>query len=180
MAIGKLLTKKIDINKVLIKKLSSQNLNDLMLLQKEALELYNDEEILRKNEQNMLLECLINHVTIGLFYKNNLIAFGILFFGEETMENLGIDLGIEKNKLREVANIKLIIVKQEFRGNKLQGLLIKKLIEESKQKQIKILAATISPKNNASVKNFERAGFKYYTTKNKYNNYPRLVYYLNI
>jgi len=87
-----------------ISRLGESYLADLLALQENAFEHLENPELLRRNSEDVFLDCLLNHYTLGVFYENKLIAFGILYFGKETSENIGYDLDLTGEEVLKVAN----------------------------------------------------------------------------
>lgn len=165
-------------NEFIFKKCTIDHINSICKIQEEAFAHLDDPDILRKNSREVLSECLIEpHYTLGSFYHNKLIAFAILYDGGKSEENIGYDIDIEDSMLNLVANIKLVIVLPEYRGNGLQKKLILKLEKIAKEKDKKILCATVSPKNNFSIRNFELLGYKFHSCKIKYGGLKRNIYF---
>ena len=59
-----------------IKPLSDIYLPELLKLQENAFLNLENEELLRRNSDTTLRDCLVNHYTLGAIYKGILIAFG--------------------------------------------------------------------------------------------------------
>ena len=171
---------KLDKTKLKFQKLNENYLDEILKIQDDTFKSIEDPSILRRNTKETFYNCLSNHFTLGVFYQQELIAFGILYFGRKTSENIGYDLDIDKYLLESVANVKLIIVKDKFRGNSLQTIIINKLEEVAKQNNIKILGATVSPNNIHSIRNFTNLGFAFYKQKIKYDGLIRNIYYKSI
>lgn len=162
----------------IFRKCTIQDIDDICKIQELAFQALTDSNLLRRNSKEVLQTCLEEpHYTLGVFHKEKLIAFAILYDGGNTDENIGRDIEIPEEKLSSVVNFKLVIVLPEYRGNKLQQKLIYKLEEIAKENGKKIMCATISPLNSFSLKNFEDAGFKFHSQKIKYNNLKRCIYY---
>jgi ribosomal protein S18 acetylase RimI-like enzyme len=107
--------------------------------------------------------------------KNELVALGIYIKNGYDKENYGYDIGLEGEDLLEVAQIEVTIVLDEYRGNKLQRILCENIEEIAKKDNMKILAATASPYNIYSVKNFEDLGYHIEKDKIKYGGMRRYV-----
>ncbi len=159
-----------------IKPLSDIYISELLKLQENAFLNLENEELLRRNSEATLLDCLVNHYTLGIIYKGALIAFGILYFGKLTSENIGYDLDLNPDEIIKTANIKLIIVHSAYRGNGLQRRLIGELEKEAIKRGFKTLACTIAPENFYSIRNFEACGFGFCKQKQKYNGLIRNIY----
>jgi ribosomal protein S18 acetylase RimI-like enzyme len=160
--------------------LGLSSLSDLLSLQENAFLNIETNDLLRRNSKEVLLDCLINHYTLGVSYLNQIIAFGILYFGKLTKENIGYDLDLKEEEVINVANIKLIIVNSDYYGNGLQKKLILNLEKEAKRSGYTKLACTISPKNIYSLKNFLDCGYSFKKQKIKYDGIVRNIYYKNI
>ncbi len=163
------------------KKCSENDIEKICALQDEAFLHLESPDILRKNTKEMLKSCLKDpHYTIGAFKENNLVAFCILYDGKNTDENIGKDIGINEKDLTSVANIKLVIVSPQHRGNGLQKKLITLLEKIAQEKGKKMLCTTVSPYNTVSIKNFEALGFVFHSTKTKYGGLKRNIYFKKI
>ncbi len=172
---------KYDVNEFVFRQCGSADLEDILFIQEEAFRVLPDPSLLRRNTSEMLASCLTDpHYTLGVFHKDKLAAFGILYDGLQTDENIGIDMGLTGEKLNDVINFKLVIVLPEYRGNSLQRLIIERLSETARQKNKKIMCATVSPDNAHSISNFEKCGFILHSVKTKYGGMKRNIYYKNL
>lgn len=168
---------KIPFNEFTIKKCTAEDLDEIVKIQTEALAGLPSADILRENTIEMLKECLAPpHYTVGAWYGDVLAGFSVLYYPQDDKENLAINLqGVDIDGLKN-ANNKLCIVRQEFRGNALQyelGLIVERHAVET---GIKVLCATVSPKNRYSMNNMSRLGYKYNRTLEKYG-FERNLYY---
>ena len=84
------------------------------------------------------------------------------------------------NKINKLAIIKLIIVKKEYRGNGFQIFLLNQLENMLIKKNIRFLISSVSPKNNYSLDNFLKLGYKIVKKKYLYNNNERYILFKNI
>lgn len=163
------------------KKCTEEDIERICELQEIAFLHLDNTDLLRRNSREMLENCLREpHYTIGAFHEDVLAAFCILYDGENTSENIGKDIGIADSELRLVANIKLVIVLPQYRGNGLQQKLISFLEKVAVEKGKKILCATVSPDNTVSIKNFEAVGFEFHSSKVKYGGLRRNIYLKSI
>lgn len=170
----------ISFEKFTIKKCSVDCLDEILKMQEEAMLTLPSADILRKNTPDMLKSCLNEpHITIGAFYEDALAAISILYIPGNSEENLAQYLvGIDIKKLK-TANNKLCIVREKFRGNRLQyhlGVLIEQYALE---KGVKLICSTVSPKNIYSINNITKLGYSYNRTLSvkKYGGYDRNLYY---
>lgn len=120
---------------------------------------------------------------IGYFTvdSNELIALGVYRKLGYNKENYGYDLDIEGEKLLKIGQVEVTIVKDDFRGNKLQKILCEILEEIALEDKISIMTATVSPYNKYSLNTFESIGYKIGKDKLKYGGLRRyvLIKYLN-
>jgi len=158
-------------------KCDKTHLADIMKIQRDALLIMTDKTLLRENSEDKLALCLLEpHYTLGAFYEDKLIAFAILYVGGETEENLGLSLEDIDHVANDVVNLKLIIVSKEFRGNKLQISLVRKLEELAIEKRFYYICATIATNNEHSTKNFEKLGYHFEKQEIKYEGFMRNLY----
>jgi RimJ/RimL family protein N-acetyltransferase len=152
-------------------------LNDILLLQKETIASLPSPEILRENTAEMLSECLAPpHYTVGAWYNGVFVGFSVLYYPHDDAENLSLSLeGVDLTGLK-TANNKLCIVREGYRGNALQYHLGKMLEQHAKNSGTNLLCATVSPKNQYSINNMLRLGFRYNRTLMKYG-FERNLYY---
>ncbi|MBE6701573.1 MAG: GNAT family N-acetyltransferase [Ruminococcaceae bacterium] len=168
---------KLSDSEIIFTKCGPKHICDILSLQEKAFEHLEDASLLRRNSKEMLEDCLCEpHYTIGAFYQDKMIGFAIIYDGGNSEENLGRDLGIDNSKLKEVINMKLVIVDPEFRGNGLQRKMTSRLEDIARSRGKKIICATVSENNNYSFNNLLALGYEHKTTKIKYGNLKRRVY----
>ncbi|WP_315079820.1 GNAT family N-acetyltransferase [uncultured Clostridium sp.] len=107
--------------------------------------------------------------------SNELIALGVYRKLGYEKENYGYDLDIEGEKLLEIGQVEVTIVREDFRGNKLQKILCENLEEIALNNKISIMTATVSPYNKYSLNTFESIGYKVGKDKFKYGGLRRYV-----
>lgn len=169
---------KINSSKFVYKKCTQENLAEICNIQEEAFACIENPDILRRNSQEILKECLEEpHYTVGAFFNGELAGFAVLYDGGHTKENIGRDIGIEEDRLDTVKNMKLVIVRPKYRGNNLQIKLTSFLENIAAENGAKIICATVSPYNIYSMRNFEALGYKLHSCKMKYGGLKRNIYY---
>ncbi len=161
---------------IVFEKCTAEHLDDICALQESAFEHIDNPDLLRRNSREMLLSCLVEHCTLGAFYNGQLIAFAVLYDGGDTDENIGFDIGLSGDAVKDVINMKLIIVSPEYRGNGLQGKLMARLEAVAVEKGKKLICATVSPLNSFSCNNFIKSGYAFHSTKEKYGGLLRSIY----
>ncbi len=171
---------KIQFDKFTIKQCSIDYLEEILRMQEEAILTLPSADLLRKNTPEMLRSCLLKpHFTIGAFYEDILAAISILYVPGDSEENLAQYLvGVDKDGLK-TANYKLCIVREQFRGNRLQYNLGVILEQYAVEENVKLICATVSPKNSHSIHNIIELGFIYNRTipVQKYGGVERNLYY---
>jgi predicted GNAT superfamily acetyltransferase len=116
----------------------------------------------------------------GVFHNNDLVAYAISHFPKNHPNNLGLDIGLPEKELNRVVHLELQIVHPDFRGNGLQIILNKMMIEKAKKKNFAHILATVSPENKISHLNLEKLGLRIMTTKQKYGHGERYIMYMKI
>ncbi len=161
----------------LFQDLNEEALSTLLEIQEEAFAHLENPDFLRRNSEDMLLSCLRPpHVCIGAYHKNTLAGFAILYFGEDSEENLGKLLSFSTESLFSAANIKLVIVRPAFQGHGLQRTLMLMLESRAKQRGISTLLSTVAPDNRFSRQNMIRAGYQSQGLYQKYGGLTRELF----
>ena len=163
--------------KVELKELTISYLDKIMELQKiiidglENKELYADtereefEEYIKKNGK--ILGCVTE--------DDELIAMGVYAKKGYDKSNYGYDIGLDNEELLKVGQIESTVVKEEYRGNKLQKIICEELEKIAVKEDTKILCATASPYNEFSVNTFKSLGYEIKKDKLKYGGLRRYV-----
>lgn len=152
-------------------------LGGLLVIQDEAFAQMEDKQILRANPASVLRDCLENHFVVGAFSRGELVGFAILYFARDTEENLVQYLGRQVEDYSVYANIKLVIVRPSHRGQGLQRELMEHLETVARERGIRELLATISPRNIHSENNFLAMGYaKVGYVEHKYGDYDRNIF----
>lgn len=160
--------------------LTKNDVPKILDLQDRVIASLDNPELLRKNTEEMFLECVREpNLSIGVFYGGELIAIGILYFVTRPEEDLsGLLVGVDVAGKR-TANYKLCMVDKPYRGNNLQYLLGRKLESYAKECGVELLCATVSPLNPYSENNVLKLGFIKNVTLKKYGA-PRNLFYKNL
>lgn len=160
-----------------LKVLNISYLDKIMELQKiiidglENKELYADtereefEDYIKKNGK--ILGCVTE--------DDELIAMGVYAKKGYYKSNYGYDIGLENEELLKVGQIESTVVKEEYRGNKLQKIICEELEKIAVKEDTKILCATASPYNEFSVNTFMNLGYEIKKDKLKYGGLRRYV-----
>ena len=160
-----------------LKVLNISYLDKIMELQKiiidglENKELYADtereefEDYIKKNGK--ILGCVTE--------DDELIAMGVYAKKGYDKSNYGYDIGLENEELLKIGQIESTVVKEEYRGNKLQKIICEELEKIAVKEDTKILCATASPYNEFSVNTFKNLGYEIKKDKLKYGGLRRYV-----
>lgn len=167
---------KIDITRLQFKKLDATAIPALLEIQEETFAYANgNTDFLRRNTAETLAVCFTEpSAVLGVFYEDSLIAFGILHVAGTTKENLAYDVEEIKN-VTDSANVKLIIVRPQFRGNGIQRMLIDRLQNIAKETGHAWICATVAPDNVWSLNNFLKCGLREIKILEKYGGMKRTL-----
>lgn len=170
-------------NKFTFRPIDGSYIDVVMDIQQSAFAVMDNHEILRANTRDMLTDCLDNHYSIGAFVpdedgREKMVAFGILYFPGSTDENLAQYLYDDIEDYDVYANMKLIIVHPQYRGQGLQRTLTEVLEYEARRRGIQELFCTVSPLNSHSYNNMIASGYEFIKlVEGKYNGASRNVYH---
>ncbi|MBR4402558.1 MAG: GNAT family N-acetyltransferase [Flavobacteriales bacterium] len=170
-------------NKFMFRPIDSSAIDTVMEIQQAAFDVMENTEILRANTRDMLIDCLENHYSMGAFVVDDngiekMVAFGILYFPGSTDENLAQYLYDDIKNYDIYANMKLIIVLPQYRGQGLQRTLTEVLEYEARRRGIQELFCTVSPLNTHSHNNMTASGYEFIKlVEGKYDGASRNVYH---
>ena len=143
------------------RKLGAESLGEVSDMLGEAASLMPDPTMLRVSSRETLAACLAEpHLTLGAFSGGSLAAFAILYFGGSSGESLARHAGETEEQLGRTANIKLVVVRPQWRGLGLQRELTRQLEREAAGRGIERLYASVSSLNTRSADNFARLGYE--------------------
>ena len=165
-----------DLSTFEFRKLTIDTVPLLLEVQEEAFEYAKgNTDFLRRNTYETLAVCFGGQSEVlGAFDGDKLVAFGILFVAGEGKENLAHDVD-EIEDILTSANVKLIIVRPDYRGNGLQRELVARLEKTAVDAGFKWLCATVAPSNNWSYDNFIKSGFALNKILTKYGGLTRAL-----
>lgn len=155
-------------------------MSSMLELQEEVIRKLDNPDILRRNTEDTLSPCFDPpSLVLGAFCDDLFVAFGILYYAGDDHENLAYSLD-KHNDLYSYANIKVVIVKDGYRGHGLQQTFIRNFEEYAKTIGVKTLLSTVSPDNVYSCRNLEQCGFMSVKHLKKYGGKDRLLYLKDI
>ncbi len=106
---------------------------------------------------------------------DKLIAMGVYGKFGYDKSNYGYDIELEGEELLKVGQIESTVVKNNFRGNKLQKIICEHLERIGKENNTPIICATASPYNKYSLNTFKTLGYEVKKDKLKYGGLRRYV-----
>ena len=175
----KLKVKRTDNNiiEVNMKILNSSYIEKIMRLQDEIVEGLEDKQLYASTEKDEFMKYIdCEGIILGVTTEEDeLIAMGVYVAKGYDKKNYGYDLGIIDEELLKVGQIESTVVKEEYRGNKLQKIICEELEKIAVKEDTKILCATASPYNEFSVNTFKSLGYEIKQDKLKYGGLRRYV-----
>ena len=93
----------------------------------------------------------------------------------ESEENLGNDLTYPREALNQVCNFECAAVLPDHRGHGLEARMFAFAEDTLRGSEIRVMAMTVSPFNEPSIRSAKKAGFRVVLTKNKYGGMLRHV-----
>lgn len=168
-----------DYNQLLLRRCTDSDLNQICDLQTVVIDGLKDKELLRNNSRIMFEHCIQNpNLTLGLFDDLELIALAILV--DESGREEDLSKNLIAHQVDVSANLKLIMVKEAYRGQKLQKSLMWILEKIAAQRGYTHLCTTVSSKNIYSLNNITDSGYTYDHSATKYGGLSRAIYVKNI
>ncbi|WP_237981939.1 GNAT family N-acetyltransferase [Bacillus thuringiensis] len=159
--------------------LSLEDIEQILSLQNiivEALEDKSRLQPLSQEEFQYILEG--NGMMIGAFIENELIAFRALLVPPIDDEHLGLDIGLPESELHRVIYQEISNVHPNCRGNGMQKILAKVIMDELQKEDSKYdyVCCTVAPFNIPSLKDKFAQGIEIAALKEKYGGSMRYVF----
>ncbi|UYX52921.1 GNAT family N-acetyltransferase [Bacillus thuringiensis] len=159
--------------------LSLEDIEQILSLQNiivEALEDKSRLQPLSQEEFQYILEG--NGMMIGAFIENELIAFRALLVPPIDDEHLGLDIGLPESELHRVIYQEISNVHPNCRGNGMQKILAKVIMDELQKEDSKYdyVCCTVAPFNIPSLKDKFAQGMEIAALKEKYGGSMRYVF----
>lgn len=154
------------------------HLDEILKMQEEAIAALPQPHLLNRNTPDLFRTVLTPpNVTVGAFYGDVLAGFAALFHPQTHEDDLSHTLKTVDVTGKKVANYKVTIVREAYRGHRLQQRLEERLEQYAKEQGVDVLCVTVSPDNLPSKRNIEKCGYTYDHTRIKYGNLLRDIYY---
>lgn len=163
-------------NEITIVRLTANQLDEILLLQRKVIDSLSTESILQPlTEEEYTIILNGKGMMIGAYYHEQLIAFRAMLEPELDEEHLGKDVGLSRDEWPLVLYSEISNVDPDFQGNGLQVLLGKLLMKEIDQTWFRYICATVAPFNIASLKDKFVHGMQIVELKVKYGNLLRYI-----
>ena len=154
------------------------HLDEILKMQEEAIAALPQSHLLNRNTPDLFRTVLTPpNVTVGAFDGEVLAGFAALFHPETHEDDLSHTLETVDVNGKKVANYKVTIVREAYRGHRLQQRMEQQLEQYAKEQGVDVLCVTVSPDNLPSKRNIEKCGYTYDHTQIKYANLLRDIYY---
>ncbi|PEE40504.1 N-acetyltransferase [Bacillus pseudomycoides] len=159
--------------------LSLEHIQQILSLQNVVIETLENKDILQPltlEEYQYILDG--NGLMIGAFVDQELIAFRALLAPPIDDEHLGFDIGLTEDDLDRVIYQEISNVHPKCRGNGMQKILAKVLMEQLTQTDSKYdyVCCTVAPFNIPSLKDKFAQGMEIAALKEKYGGNMRYVF----
>lgn len=167
-----------------IRQLSAVDLEDILNLQALIVSCLPKPEMLAPYDATWLAQHLETQGLIrGGFAARQLVAYHHLYYpaAHDRERNLGRDIGLETHELGRVANIQMVAVHPDHRGQglarHLNQLAVQAVIDEGRCRH---LCATVSPLNYDNLKLMLGAGLQIKALKPKYGGKMRYIFHRSL
>lgn len=159
--------------------LSFHHIEQILSVQDDVIEALEN----KQNLQPLTLEEFQNILTgnglmIGAFANEQLIAFRALLIPPIDEEHLGLDIGLQGEELERVIYQEVSSVHPTYRGNGMQKILAKVIMDQLQQTDSKYdyVCCTVAPFNIPSLKDKFAQGMEVAALKEKYSDRLRYVF----
>lgn len=160
-----------------LKELTIKDIDQIMLLQDEIVNALKDKQLYVPSDREEIQRHFeTGNVLLGYVTEEfELAALAIYVKRGDSPSNYGHDIGLKGEDLLKVGQVDTVLVKDDYRGNKLQYILCTLLEKVAIEKNTPFLCATASPYNTFSVNNFLKLGYEIKKDKLKYGGLRRYV-----
>lgn len=160
-----------------VRELTLDNVNDIFRIQDIVLETIANNNFLSPLTKEEYENSIANHLMVGVFVEEELIAFRALAIPQIDEHHLGYDIGLKKEQLNKVVYQEITNVHPDYRGFGLQkklGNIVMELLDASPYTHV---CSTVAPFNIASLKDKLSQGMVIGALKKKYGEMLRYVFY---
>lgn len=159
-----------------IARLLSEDLDDVLSLQKDISSSLTNRHVLRENSRETFVNCLAKQYVLGIRdSESRLVALGILLDPNLESESIGKMLSTEDGGSSNSMDVKLVMVDKQYRRSGMASLIVVLLEEEAMTRGKHRTFCTIHKSNRASRALFESLGYS--KVGRKQMSYgPRLIF----
>ena len=158
-----------------IRTLKEDDLDAILELQEKTILGLKDSTVLRKNTPEILTQSLSrDNIALGAFIENDLVAVG--FAVNPLPPETDLRINLQTHSVDKALDLKLIIVKDEYRGNGLQKALTWVLEKIAHVHGYTHFCASVSPNNSYSLNNVLSMGYEYDHQEELYDGLLRNIY----
>lgn len=156
--------------------LDRSHLPDIVKLQETVIRNLGDKEIFRTQPLEFFLEHFnMENSIIGVLTDDGLIAYNVLYFPGDRMDNFGIDIGLDREERNQVVHLATVAVHPAYRGNSLQKLIQGIHLDVAMRLGYEHACCMVSPKNAVSLQNIFSQGLNIKALKIKFDNRLRYI-----
>lgn len=162
---------------VLCKLLDESYIEKIMELQEIIINNLDDKTLYAPTDKEEFIEYIKKGASIigYLTKEDELIAMGVYIKKGYNKGNYGYDLDLEGEELLSIGQVESTVVKESYRGNKMQKIICEKIEAIAIENGVKLLTATASPYNKYSLNTFKDLGYEIKKDKIKYGGLRRYV-----
>ena len=134
-----------------VRELTTKDIDQILDLQSVVIEMLEDRDFLQPLSREEVEGTVHNRLMVGVFAESRLVAFRTLQIPVMDEHHLGLDIGLNKERLPEVVYQEITIVHPDFRGHGLQkklGHIVMELLVDS---PYSIVCSTVAPFNVPSL-----------------------------
>ena len=161
--------------KLHIRSLKAEDLDAILELQETTILGLKDRSVLRENTPEILLQSIADrNIALGAFCNQELAAIGIAV--DPVPPETDLRANLQTHTVGKAMDLKLIIVKEGYRGNGLQRALTCILEKIAYTRGFTHFCTSVSPNNPYSVNNTLAMGYEYDHQEELYDGLLRNVY----
>ncbi len=162
-----------------VQELSINNLKEILSLQELVYDALENKEILQQLTKEEFLYILKgNGIILGAFVNQTLIGVRSLLIPSIDENHLGLHVGIREDELDKVIYQEISFIHPSYRGNKLQQLLAKLIMNTLKQRDssYRYVCSTVAPSNIPSLKDKFNQRMEVWALKEIYGGKLRYIF----
>jgi len=160
--------------------LAESSLSDLAALQSLVVSNLHEIEIFMPHDEEYLSRIFQTDLSVlGVLAEEKLVAYSTIRYPGTGKDNLGRDLHLAEEDLKNLAHLQAIAVHPHFRGYGLQRELAAAHLQVLESSGYEHICCTVSPKNPVSLNNLLSCGFRVRALIHKFTGWWRYILYKN-